>query len=238
MGGLVIGRRTLDLTGQKYGRLTVIRYAGMRSGRTIWLCRCICGVEKTCLSSNLIVGDIKSCGCLVKDVMRNRKTHGLTNHPLYKIYHGMMNRCYNPNYKASKNYINKGVKVCKEWRNNFLSFYNWCINNGWKQGLKVDKDIMPRKLGIAPKLYSPSTCSLVTQKQNSRTKANSIMVEFMGETKCLTEWCEIYGVNYSTLKKRFITQKYPFDKALEMSKSKKYRKDVYNPDFRYKPRKK
>ena len=89
-------------------------------------------------------------------------------HPLYAIWNGIRQRCYNPKRKDYSRYGAKGVTMHKEWKENFISFYEWCILNGWKENLVIDKDIKSRELGISPATYSPTTISFITQSANAR----------------------------------------------------------------------
>lgn len=68
--------------------------------------------------------------------------HGLCinkKHPLYKKYYSMKARCYNPNSLAYKNYGGRGIKICDEWLEDVMNFYNWAINNGYKENLTLDR---------------------------------------------------------------------------------------------------
>ncbi len=108
-----------------------------------------------------------------------KRTHGLSRHPLYYVWQAMKMRCYNENYKDYKYYGAKGVKMCDEWFNDFEPFYKWAMNNGYKKGLQVDKDIK----GIG-KLYGPDSCVFVTPKINSQyaSKLNYDIVEEIRKT--------------------------------------------------------
>ena len=57
--------KTVDLLGQRFGRLVVTEYAGSRNGRAVWRCKCDCGNEVDVFSSYLKTGDTQSCGCLI-----------------------------------------------------------------------------------------------------------------------------------------------------------------------------
>jgi hypothetical protein len=87
-------------------------------------------------------------------------------HPIYKIYRGMISRCMQPTSKSYHRYGGRGVTICKEWLTNKDTFVEWCLNNGWEPGLQLDKDILSKKLGIDPPIYSPQTCMFVTKKVN------------------------------------------------------------------------
>lgn len=172
-----------DLTGQKFGSLTAVKYVYSKKGMAYWEFECKCGkshiargntvkyVSKKALQKNDL--ELPSCGC----VELSRKTkHGLrkiTNtHPLYKIYNGMMDRCYNPNSTAYKWYGENGVTVCPEWKHNPQAFIEWGIQNGWQKGLHIDKDILCKEKNIKPHIYSPDTCQFISVKRNVSEATN------------------------------------------------------------------
>lgn len=112
------------------------------------------------------------------------RTHGDTSggnyHPVYRAYHHMLERCYKPNTKHYDKYGGKGVTVCDEWKNDYLAFKKWSLDNGWEKGLEIDKDILSKGL----KTYSPSTCKWVTHKENCQyTFHKAGKTGFMGVTQ-------------------------------------------------------
>ena len=120
-----------DLTGRTFNRLTIINRAESRRqscGKlvTYWNCKCDCGNMTQVRGCDLKEGKIKSCGCI------NRK-HGLSSSRVYNAWHHMKQRCYNQNCKAYKDYGARGIKICNEWLNDFMNFYNWAINNGYRE---------------------------------------------------------------------------------------------------------
>lgn len=132
-----------DLTGQRFGRLTVIEYAGKRvsqSGKasTMWKCKCDCGNIKDVRQGSLRRGTTQSCGCLHKEKVANmHRTHGLSteNKRLYKVWKEMRYRCSDPNNASYDRYGGRGISVCDEWQNNFEAFYKWSIANGYKEDI-------------------------------------------------------------------------------------------------------
>lgn len=98
--------------------------------------------ENTFESSMDIVkqGNKKSCGCVSSRLKGDfHKTHGLKNHKLYKVWVAMKQRCTNPKDKGYKNYGNRGIEICNDWLNDFKSFYDWAMDNGYKEGLTIDR---------------------------------------------------------------------------------------------------
>jgi len=115
----------IDMTGQKYGRLTVLRRAPRVDGRTLWLARCECGHEGPHNGWELRSGKTRSCGCLMKELASRRRAYykgGIASHPLYNTYMGMIDRCHNPASAAYPNYGGRGIVVCERWRNSFTDF--------------------------------------------------------------------------------------------------------------------
>lgn len=115
--------RLKDIRDQRFGRLFVLHYAGMRKRRAYWGTRCDCGTLKTVAGDDLIQENTRSCGCLRRELARTQHaTHGLSKHPLYKVWKGMRERCNYSKHKAYDRYHGRGIKVCRRWQK-FENFY-------------------------------------------------------------------------------------------------------------------
>lgn len=183
--------------GKKYGLITILEYRGLKNSRKIIVGRCECGNEKEYVLTNLTRGTTKSCGCLGKKrCAENFTTHNLSRHPLYKIWRGMKRRCADKN---NPYYGGRGVYICTQWLNNFKSFYNWCIAEGWVDGLSVDKDIIPKKLGIPAIVYSPEMCCIVSHKENCDSKSNGRNYIIDNVQYTLLELSKKYNIKYKAL---------------------------------------
>ena len=136
--------KLVDLTGQRFGRLVVLRRAENIGRQTAWLCKCDCGNEKTVPMWNLRSGQTISCGCYADEVrVANGKagqTHGLSYSRLYTIWIGMKQRCYYPKHKHFKRYGERGIKVCDEWKDSFETFHDWAMANGYADNLTIDRE--------------------------------------------------------------------------------------------------
>lgn len=190
----------IDLTGMVFGRLTVTKNTELRKSGLYWECVCECGEKKFISSAKLRNGNTRSCRCLNTElVIKRTVTHGLSSHPIYKLWVKIKERCNNSNASNYHMYGGRGVVMCKEWENNFMSFYNWCIENGWKKGLQIDKDIKAIKLGIPALIYSPKMCQFVTSKVNSYNKRTSKYIEYEGKNQTIAEWAVETGIKMGTL---------------------------------------
>jgi hypothetical protein len=187
--------------------LTVIEECGSVGKHRRVAVKCDCGTIKTVNLDNITKQEgTKSCGC--KENKANTK-HGKRSHLLYGIWNGIKNRCYNKNRKSYKYYGGKGVVMCDEWLNDFESFFNWCIGNGWEEGYQIDKDIKGNGL-----IYSPEMCCIVTPKENSNTRSNSQFIEYNGVRATFAQFSELYGIKYHKLYKRINQFKWTPEKAL------------------------
>jgi len=156
-------KKKIDLTGQKFGRLTVISEAEKRGYERMWLCRCECGVEKEIMQDNLRGGHTQSCGCFHKEqVAKKASKHGMANDPIHILWRSINDRC-KPTNKHTKDYYDRNIHVCDSWKNSFWSFYWWCKFSGYKKGLQIDRK-------NNDKGYSPDNCRFVTNRQNSLNK--------------------------------------------------------------------
>lgn len=185
----------IDITGQKFGRLTVVeRLENDKHNRSVFRCKCDCGNEITAAGRNLRIRKVQSCGCYAKD-KKKEVIHGLSKHPLYRIWLGIKQRCYNLNAKRFQDWGGRGITMCDEWRNDFQAFYDWAIANGYEKGLSIDRINNNDN-------YTPENCRFTTVVEQQRNMRRNNMIEYRGETKTLSEWCEILNLNYNNVKSR------------------------------------
>jgi hypothetical protein len=158
------------IRGDKIGELVYLAPAPAIGKKRQAVFQCRCGVEFITRVDRAKALRVKSCGCSKADFQREAfGTHGLSKHPLYRVWYNMLLRCYNPNTDNYSDYGDRGATVCDEWKDSFEAFYHWAINGGYKLGLELDKDL----LGRGSLIYSPSTCCFLTPKENSRHKRNN-----------------------------------------------------------------
>ncbi len=185
-----------DLSGQRFGRLAVLKREPNKGRRVMWLCQCDCGAHIITRADNLTEGGSKSCGCLTKEVNGKRLTvHGKCGTPEYVIYQGMVGRCERPTHGGFEDYGARGIVVCPEWRASFEQFYSdmgprpsptHSIN-------RIDND--------GP--YAPWNCEWATSKQQAanqrlRKRGNRILT-FRGETNSVAKLARKYGLRPDTV---------------------------------------
>lgn len=200
----------IDLTGQVFGRLTVIRFVGKgRSRKVLWLCKCKCGKE-TVVNANNLKRNTKSCGCLKREIsvdvgkISNFK-HGEAKSPEYQSWIDMIRRCRDEDNISWKFYGGRGIKVCERWHN----FLNFLRDMGRKPFLDAQIDRNDNQGN-----YCPENCRWATRQEQARNKSNNVFLTYQGETKCLAEWANILGVRYQTLHDRLRKLKWSIGRVL------------------------
>lgn len=180
----------LDLSGQRFGLLTVVQIAELTRKGPKWLCQCDCGGTISPRYDALLRGRAKSCGC-------TRKRHGHTGvgwaTPEYKTWAGIIARCCVPSNGTYPKYGGKGISVCDRWR----IFENFLSDMGSKPSADHSIDRIDNSQG-----YHPENCRWATRTQQGRNKTNNRMLTIDGVTKPQTQWAEDAGVPISRIKSR------------------------------------
>lgn len=204
----------IDLSGQKFGRLTVIKFdkkiETSNNRKYYWLCKCEYGNIVSINSANLKNGHTLSCGCLrLENCINATKKHLQTGSDLYYVWSQIKQRCNNPNNKRYKNYGARCIKFCNEWED-FTNFYNWAKENGYKKGLTIDRIDNNGN-------YEPLNCRWITNKEQQNNKRNNHLITYNNETLTVTQWAEKYNINVYTFRNR-ISKGWDIKKALTYKK--------------------
>jgi hypothetical protein len=179
----------IDLVGQKFGKLTVIKKVehlpNSTSRSAKWLCVCDCGKQISTISNSLRSGRAKTCGC---SAGQHQIIHGKTKTPEFVLWTAMIERCRNPNHRAYKNYGSRGITVCDSWHT-FQNFYDdMCPRPS--PNLQLDR--LNNNLG-----YSKENCRWVTRKENLRNKRNNHKVTIKGVLMTVSQAAEILNLSAS-----------------------------------------
>lgn len=177
-----------DITGQKFGRLTVTGFAYIKNKRTFWHCLCDCGNDGTYCGKDVKRGNTRSCGCIKAELNKQRLLrHGMRRTVEYTTWESMKRRCYNPNQQAFKRYGLRGIAVCDRWLNSFENFY---ADMGKKPSPQHSIDRIDNDKG-----YSPENCRWAINSQQARNTSRNKLLEFDGQSKTIIEWSETLGIS-------------------------------------------
>ena len=206
--------RVKDETGNVYGKLTVLEFAGIaiKSQKgAYWLCRCECGKEVVVVGKTLRTGQTKTCGC------SQRAVDGLSTSPEYRISNGMKRRCYEPGRHDYKYYGGRGITICDRWLGSFLAFLEDMGPRPFPGATidRVDND--------GP--YAPDNCRWATQEEQKQNTRSVRLLTYNGETMGLSAWARKLGIDRCTLRLR-LDKGWPLDEVFSSDKSfviRKYR---------------
>lgn len=215
-------RKPLVSPGEVHGRLTVqhVEHDGKYWQATSL---CSCGNITTARAATLASGESKSCGCLARELASERyTTHGLSKHPAYGCYIGMLSRCTNMDNQDYHHYGGRGIKVCDRWSNPINGVSNFIEDMGQRPaGGEIDRIDNNGN-------YEPNNCRWATRQQQTRNTRVNHYVEYQGKTHCLSEWEEILGIPAKVLVDRLGKLSWDIDKAMSTPPRPKKIFIVYN----------
>jgi hypothetical protein len=193
--------KAIDYTGQQFGLLKVSEKTEKRGhgGSVVWKCICKCGKTAEIEASRLKYH--KSCGCLSKACAStfgsNQSKHSESSTRLYRIWCKMKSRCNNTKDKRFCDYGGRGIKVCEEWSDSYTAFSEWAKNNGYSDGLSIDRI---NNNGD----YTPQNCRWSTTAEQALNKRSNKVIEHEGKLMTLKEWAKEVDLPYGCLQTRFI----------------------------------
>lgn len=148
--------------------------------------------------------------------LEETKKHGYAHKlSLYYIWKSMKERCNNKNDKSYKNYGGRGIKVCNEWQNNYLTFHNWAFESGYvEEKLPNGKNKLTLDRINVNGDYEPSNCRWITNAEQARNKRNNTKVKYNGTMVNLRDLCDRLNVKYETMYRRIFCSHWDIEKAL------------------------
>jgi hypothetical protein len=187
--------RVVDLTGQRFGLLTVVDRRGSIGGEAAWRSRCDCGGENVTRGSLLRKGKTKSCGCIVIHhgaITHGHAAHGATPSRAYQTWRQMRARCSNPKHHNFPRYGGRGVAVCERWQ----SFENFLADMGERPaGTSLDRIDNDRG-------YEPGNCRWATTADQNRNRSDTRRLTIGNRTMSTSEWAHENGLLPQTVYKR------------------------------------
>jgi hypothetical protein len=183
----------IDISGKRYGRLTVLSFAGIydRCRASVWRCRCDCGQEVNVHGSNLKRGASASCGCLRLERLRSKIIkHGASKTPEYLAWRNMLRRCTKPGTGGWELYGGRGIRVCESW----LEFDNFLQDMGKRPSAKHTLERVNTNGN-----YEPSNCTWTTQHEQARNRRTNHRLTINGETLCISDWAIRAGLTSNSI---------------------------------------
>jgi len=193
------GPRFKEISGQRFGRLTVVRFSHIQNGRTMWICACDCGSEIIRDGGNIRSGHTTSCGCYTKERQaEGQRTHGMSNTPEHNIWMGINSRCYCKTNSRYADWGGRGITVCDSWRHSFENFYS-------------DMGPRPTKHHTIERInndgpYCKKNCKWANRKEqanNRRIAKTTLKITLNGKTQSANAWSIELGISRRTITNRF-----------------------------------
>lgn len=193
----------LDLTNQIFDRLTVLsrveKPKGLKDTHAYWICRCTCGKETIASGKNLRRRLTRSCGCLkaetgrrnIKKLWGHNRTHGRTRTPIYNIWRGMLQRCYNPHSTGYRLYGGRGIIICEQWQHSFSNFLHDMGERPPPHPIEGSYSIERKDVNGN---YTPANCIWATMHGQANNTRRNRFLTFQGQTKSLTQWAHLRGM--------------------------------------------
>lgn len=203
------------MKGKTYGRLTTTDHDKMVGGVRMVKCSCECGNTGEYRLSDLKSGNTRSCGCLFKETRQYaHRTHGKGDTRLYSIWTNMKTRCNNKNTPTYEYYGRRGIRLSKEWDEDFRSFYDWAIENGYRETLTIERLDCNGN-------YEPSNCTWIKRSEQNKNRRNNIIIDINGESSTLRDWCIRFGLVYKNVHQYMLRKNQTAEKTLRIYMEKK-----------------
>ncbi|WP_114752346.1 hypothetical protein [Pleomorphovibrio marinus] len=175
------------ISGTKHNKLTILSEVDdNRKGRFV-LCICDCKNKTTVNLASLRSGHVKSCGCLRPHITKPTRTHCMSKTRIYRIWRNIKTRCFNKKVRSYEHYGARGISICDEWMD-FIPFYEWSKKSGYKSNLTIERIDFNKD-------YCPENCTWIPLKDQAKNTRYAVLIDYMGEKKCIAEWCRVLNIS-------------------------------------------
>jgi hypothetical protein len=208
-------QRIINLTGKKFGRLTVVSIDTERtsSGQLKWVCKCECGNAVSICGQSLRESATLSCGCYHSDELTSRNTkHGMSYSPEYNTWLNIKDRCTKPSCDKYQFYGGRGIEVCERW----LSFDNFFSGMGLRPSAKHSIERRDNNGN-----YEPNNCVWATKPEQDRNKRSNRWIEYNGKRMIAKDWSDLIGIKSARF--RYLLKTKSIEQILDM-----YKKNSHN----------
>lgn len=202
--------RFKDLTGQRFGKLTVLSRAASIDNDAAWLCRCDCGAETTVRSGNL-----KRAKACTKWCSRVITTHGMARTKEYRAWRGIKKRCLVKSCALYKNYGGRGIGMFAEWQDSFEAFYRY-VGKAPSPSHSIDRVNNDGN-------YEPGNVRWATYTQQARNTRRNHLLTHDGISMCISDWADFVGIRAGVIFTR-LHHGWDVDRALTTPVQKHVRK--------------
>jgi hypothetical protein len=203
-----------NLTGKKFGKLTVLSFSHRNNKHYYWNVACDCGVKKTMRVDTIKNKKVSGCGCGVPESQKTNPhnvKHRLSHSQFYNTYYSAKNRCHSDKNVMFYNYGGRGIRfLWKSFKDFHTDMYDSFVDFANRnKNTRISLDRIDNSKG-----YFKENCRWATYKQQARNSTKNRLIEYDGQIKCLAEWAETYNIPTATLWARITRYEWSIAKAL------------------------
>lgn len=213
-------RRNGDIIsiGDRFGYLTIMSLF-KKNGVLFSRCKCDCGTYKDIVLSSILSGKTLSCGCYSKKRVHEVHSKGnFSSTRLYNVWVNIKQRCLNKNNPSYKNYGGRGITICEEWRDDFISFKEWADSSGYDFNHERGCFTIDRIDNNGN--YEPSNCRWITIEEQQKNKRGVRLFNYKNKNYTIKELAQKANVPVGTMRTRIYTIKMTVKEAVEYGKTK------------------
>lgn len=181
-----------ELIGKRFGSWTIMeKSTKSKHGKSRYLCRCECGTDHIVIVGNILSGLSQRCKyCGYKATTK----HGDSDTALHQCWRDIKQRCLNPKCREWKNYGGRGITICEEWKNSYITFKNDMVSS-YSPELRIER--IDNNKG-----YYKENCTWVSQKIQNRNMRHNRYIDTVYGNMLLVDAAELFDILPTTLRSR------------------------------------